>query len=351
MIAARVALALAALSMGACREGAPGPAPSSSLASSADIASSAPVVSAATTSSTSPRDPDRPVAPARVADREEVFLGAASITSLTAVRGPVARRGSFDVELGSSEGPRRASLSIALGAAPLAHHRPLAFYRLSRALGARVVPATTRRSLVAGDLAALADADAMAILRGARVLNDGTVDALLSARAPSHAGSPWAAPEGRPLETERARELVTWERWALSEAPIAGEDRELLRDYVEMLVLDYLAANDARTSALLAGRALILADNASAFPPHPATSILDRMLRRLRAVQRFPSGIREALLGFDEARSAEAFAPGAFSTWILPPRMRVDVHERRATLLTLIEAKVAARGAEAVLCL
>lgn len=336
-------IAVMAILLGACRERPRGTAPSSSTASASPVSSAS--IAAPPASAASP--------PARPLDPDEVWLDSAVITSLSPVRGPMVRRGSFHVELAAAEGSRRASLWLALSADPVAHHRPLAYARLARALVTRVVPATMRRYLSAGDLAALADkdAEAMAILREARVLNDGSVEALLSARSTARAGSPWIAPEGKVLETEHARELATWERWAVAEAPVEGEDRELLRDYVEMLVLDYLAANDARRSAVLAGRALVLVDNASAFPPHPAGSILDRMLRRLRAVSRFPRGIREALAAFDEGRSAVTFAPGDFSTWILPPRTRVDLNERRAALLTLIEAKIVARGADAVLSL
>jgi hypothetical protein len=176
------------------------------------------------------------------------------------------------------------------------------------------------------------------------VLNDGTVDALLAARAPA----------ARPIEPEHAREAATWEVWARSTAPAQGEDPALLHDYVEMLVLDYLAANVVRRQALVTTgerRALVLADNGSAFPWRPEASSLDRMLRRLRGVERFPRGLREALLAFDRGRSDAAFAEGGFDSWLLPPRVRLELDERRATVLTLIEAKVAARGAEAVLCL
>ncbi|MFT3766383.1 MAG: hypothetical protein QM820_12855 [Minicystis sp.] len=217
-----------------------------------------------------------------------------------------------------------------------------------------MVPAAVLRHAGAGELAAAAGdaAEARGILGEARVLNDGTVDALLTAHAPPHAGSPWEPlSAARVIDPEHGRERATWEVWARSPEPATGEDTALLRDYVEMLVLDYLAANVSRRSVLLAGSALVLADNASAFPWRPEAPVVDRMLRRLRATERFPRGLRDALLAFDRDRAAAVLAEGGFDTWLITPRVRVELDERRAALLTLIEAKIAARSAEAVLCL
>jgi hypothetical protein len=290
--------------------------------------------------------------PAEPVDPDERLLREAEISALVVARGALIRRGTFQAMLGPPGDRRPATLWMALSADPIAHRRPLAFYRLARGIGARVVPATVLRHVPAGDLAGVVEdtAEAKGILRDARVLNDGTVDVLLISPA-SPAGP------ATPFDPDQAREPHAWERWAASPAPVPGEDTGLLRDYVEMLVLDYLSANVARRQALLrageaGGRgAIVLADNASAFPPHPEAPVLDRMLRRLRGVARFPRGLRDALLGFDRARAAAAFADGGFDTWLLAPRVRVELDERRAALLTLIEARIGERGAEAVLCL
>jgi hypothetical protein len=290
-------------------------------------------------------------------DPEERFLLTAPLAALTPVHKPLAARGSFEVELAAPEGRRHAQLALAVTAEPLAYRRPLAFYCLARALGARVVPAAVLRHLGTGELAAAAGeaVEARAAIKEARILNDGTVDALLAAQAPPHAGSPWAPLAARVVDPEHGREPVTWDVWAASAQPAPGEDSALLRDYVEMLVLDYLAANVSRRGALLAGgasgSALVLADNLSAFPFRSDASVLDRMLRRLRSVARFPRGLRDALLALDRDRAAALFAAGGFESWLLAPRVRVELDERRATLLTLIEARVAAHGADAVLTL
>lgn len=348
--------------LAACRERAPSPAPAASSAAIVAAATVAaptvadPTVAAPTVSASAPAPIVGPQTISAPADPDERFLATAAIASLAAVRRPLVRVGTFDAVLAAPEGKRAATLAIATAADPVAHRRPLAFYRLARALGARVVPVTALRHLGTGELAAAAEgsAEAAAALREARVLNDGTVDALLTARGTAHTGSAWQAPAARPIEPEHARETATWEVWARSAEPAPGEDAGLLRDYVEMLVLDYLSANVARRQALVVSgerRALVLADNASAFPWRPEASVLDKMLRRLRGVERFPRGLREALLAFDRARADATFAEGGFETWVLPPRVRVELDERRAALLTLIEARIAVRGAAAVLCL
>jgi hypothetical protein len=290
-------------------------------------------------------------APAPPADPDERLLLTAPLAAISPVHRTLAPHGLFDAVLAPPEGRRQAQLSLAVTAEPLAYRRPLAFYRLARALGARVVPAAALRHLDLATLGAAAGTspDARTALQEARVLNDGTVDVLLTALAPPHAGSPWEPPTARTVDPEHGREPATWDVWAASVEPARGEDTALLRDYVEMLVLDYLAANGARRAVLVAGSALVLADNGSAFPWRPEASSVDRLLRRLRTVERFPRGLRDALLAFDRDRAAATFAEGSFETWLLAPRVRVELDERRAALLTLIEAKIAARGAEAVL--
>jgi hypothetical protein len=343
----RGGVAAALLTLAACGEHgrAPAPVTTSPPVTSAPIAApSAPAASAsapAASASAPPGDPE-----------EQILREAPIVALFYPERRSLLPRGTYQAVLGSpSERARPVLLSMALSADPIAYRRPLAFYRLARGLGARVVPTTVLRHVPVGDLAGVMEdsAEQKAILRDARVLNDGTVDVLLMSPA-----SP--ATSGTPFDPEQAREARTWERWATSPAAVPGEDSGLLRDYVEMLVLDYLSANDARRQAHLhagAGEraAIVLADNASAFPPHPEPHVLDRMLRRLRGVARFPRGMRDALLRFDRERAAAAFADGGFETWLLAPRVRVELDERRAALLTLLEARIGERGAEAVLCL
>ncbi|APR83340.1 Hypothetical protein A7982_08689 [Minicystis rosea] len=361
----RLALLAAAALLVACGERGHAPKPSASTSASANA------ITATTAGATAPASGVAPAAvvtassgivgaptnsavalPPRVVDPEERVLEAAPLVSLAVAHRPLAARGTFDAVLGAPEGRRGVEIQLALGAEPTAHRHPLAFYRLAHALGARVVPVAALRHFGTGELAgAGADAEARGVLHEARILNDGTVDALVSAHAVPHAGAPWTKLTARPIDPEHGREPATWEIWASSPEPMPGEDPALLRDYVEMRVLDYLSANVARRNVLLAGHALVLADNGTAFPWRPEASVLDRMLRRLRTTARFPRGLRDALLAFDRERADAVFTDGGFETWLLTPRVRTELAERRAALLTLLEAKIAARGAEAVLCL
>jgi hypothetical protein len=259
------------------------------------------------------------------------------------------RHGVFDAWL-QGEQKREATAEPALLAAPMAYRAPLAFYRLAKALGMDVVPKAVLRAVPLAELGA-AEGDARAILGELRVQNDGTVDVLLATRGAASAGTPWEAPAGTPFDPRVPEETSRWGRWAASAAPAPGEDGALLRSYVEMLVLDYLSANVARGAALRSGSAIVLADNASAFPPRVDRPTLDRMLRRLRAVARFPRGLRDALTRFDRGRAVALFNEGGFEGWLLSPRTVVELDERRAALLTLLEARVAERGAAAVLSL
>jgi hypothetical protein len=120
-----------------------------------------------------------------------------------------------------------------------------------------------------------------------------------------------------------------------------------------VLALDYLAAAVNRSTLLFLpdADALLLDDNSGAFPLHADPAAVERLLRRLRGVVRFPRGLRDALSRFDRARAASILAPGDFGAWLLSPRTLIELDERRAGLLSLIEAQIAERDEAAVLCL
>jgi hypothetical protein len=284
-----------------------------------------------------------------VALKPAPFAAGGPLAFAASLKGALAQRASAS-ERGT------ATLTLADSSAPIAYRRPLAFYRLAAALGLHIVPAAALRPISVGELGALLQADprALAQIRGrARVQNDGTVDALLTAPAPTAFGSPWIRPRSASIAAHGSAEARTWERWAASPTPVPGERPALLRDFVELLVLDYLAAVITRRTILFfpdAG-ALLLDDNREVFPPHAAAAAVEQLLLRLRAVARFPRGLRDALTRFDRERAASALAPGGFDSWLLSPRSLLELDERRASLLSLLEAQVAERGAGAVLCL
>jgi hypothetical protein len=287
----------------------------------------------------------------------------ARIIALSPTTGAAWQAGTFKATLeGAIVSPRKAasrrvaSLILARDSAPVAYRRPLAFYRLAAALGMRVVPAMVLRRISVGELGALLQKQPAAlkmVRREARVQNDGTVDALLAAAAPASLESPWTRPRSVSLDAKASSEVQTWERWAGSPTAVPGESSQLLRDFVEMMALDYLTAMEARPVLLFlkdAG-AIVLEDNWGAFPLHPEADAVEQLLHRLRAVARFPHYLRDTLARLDRARAAAVLAPAGFDTWLVPPRSLIDLDERRASLLSLIEAQVEERGAGAVLCL
>jgi hypothetical protein len=256
----------------------------------------------------------------------------------------------------STEPPRTVTVSLATDSAPVDERRPLAFYRLAAALGMHVVPAAVARPVSVGEIGALLDGQPSLLAmvrREVRVQNDGRVDALLTAPLPSSLPCPWCPVRASSIALRGSAEAALWERWACSNDAAPNEHARLLRDFVEALVLDYLAAFETRGEALYlhAEDALALTDNRGAFPLRPDADLVAIALRRLRGVARFPRGLRSALTRLDRARAAETLAPGGFDTWLVPPRSLLDLDERRASLLSLLDARIAERGAERVLCL
>jgi hypothetical protein len=312
---------------------------------------SAVIVAAATISAAPPAAPRPP--PAR--DPGERALEDGAIVALTPAVGVGPSAGILAATLAEPAGS--ATVTLALTSAPTAYRRPLGFARLATALGMHVVPATVVRRLGAGEIAALIEPEpALAALLGGRlrVLNDGTVTALLAAPAPSSALATWASGAPRRIDAKASFEVRTWERWAASPDVAVGEDRRVTRDFVEMLVLDYLAANAARRTLLIApgGDALGLDDNREAFPVAAERAAVDQLLRRLRPLARFPASLLTALTAFDRERAREILAPpGSFEDWLVSPRGLIELDERRAGLLSLIQARVAERGEAAVLSL
>lgn len=314
-----------------------------------EVAASAPIVAAkAVAAKAIP-------APPRRLDPEERALAESAVVALAPAAEVKPSAGIFAATL--ADPARRARLTLSLTGAPTAYRHALAYARLAAALGMHVVPAAVERHLGAGEIAALLEpqrAIAARIGGHLRVLNDGTVTALLAATAPSALGSAWDPATAARVESRESSEVRTWARWAASPDPAADERARSTRDFVEMLALDYLAANATRRSLLLdrAEGALVLDDNREAFPRAAERLAVDRLLQRLRPVARFPRGLRDALLAFDRVKARELLAPtGSFEAWLVSPRGLIELDERRAGLLSLVAARVAERGDAAVLSL
>ncbi|WP_437733846.1 hypothetical protein [Sorangium sp. So ce1335] len=360
--AARGLLVAAALLAASCarRSSERSGAPAGAIAALAD-AEAAPATGASPARSSG----EPPAAPATVAvaaadGRTARDLQRAPLRALRLTGKPADGRFEATLELGAAEdgaAPREAKVKLAPAQKknPLAFRRPVAFYRLARALGARVVPAAVARRIGIGELASLIGRDPAArkLLRRFAVMNDGTVDALVLAPAPGPPGPRWMAPRRRSIRFDDAPELDVWARWARSPSPARGERAPILRDYLEVLALDYLAGNGLRKEIILdvGAGALSLEANASAFPLHVRTRELDRQLERLVEAARFPRALRDAIRRFGPEQASAALRPGGFEEELVPPRALVELEERRQALLSLIETKIADRGEDAVLSL
>lgn len=247
-------------------------------------------------------------------------------------------------------------MSLALDQHPIAHRRPLAFAEMARALGMSVVPPTTLRHVSTDELGALFEQDTE--VRGyltahARIQNDGTIDALMTAPSRGDASRAWRLISRRELVLEEAPEVRAWAQALASTEPAPGENRALLRDYVEALVLDYLAGNIKRRSVLVddAGTELMLTENDGAFPIKIVPNAEAHLLDRLKPIVRYPHALRDVLTKFDRRRAQEVLMPGAFDTWLLSPRTLMLIDERRLSLLSLIASRIEEYGERAVLSL
>ncbi|WP_437957791.1 hypothetical protein WME76_41885 [Sorangium sp. So ce119] len=360
--AARGLLVAAALLAASCarRPSERSGAPDGAIAPLADAEVAPATASPPARSSGEPPAPPAPIADAAGDARTARDLQRSPLRALRLTGKPTDGRFEATLALDAAEGGAAArevkvKLAPALKKNPLAFRRPVAFYRLARALGAHVVPAAAARRIGIGELASLIGRDPAArkLLRRFAVMNDGTVDALVLAPAPGPPGPRWAAPRRRSIRFDDAPELDVWARWARAPSPARGERAPILRDYLEVLALDYLAGNGLRKEIVIdvGAGALSLEANASAFPLHVRAHELDRQLERLIEAARFPRALRDALARFGPEEAAAALRPGGIEEELVPPRALVELEERRQALLSLIETKIADRGEDAVLSL
>jgi len=254
------------------------------------------------------------------------------------------------------KGTATVTLALAVDQHPVAFRGPLAFEKLAREMGTRVVPAVVLRRIGTNELGALFAAqkdlrDYFAL--HAVVQNDGTIDALLMAPSRGDGAEAWAPLGGRDVTIDGSLEGKTWAQKVASIDPLPEEPPGLLRDYVETLVLDYLSGNVLRRSVHYdeARGALHLTSNEAAFPQKVDPRALDKLLSRLRPVMRFPRGLRDALVRLDRTRARALFADGPFASWLVSPRTLIDLDERRQSLLTLLDARIAEHGPARVLSL
>jgi hypothetical protein len=227
---------------------------------------------------------------------------------------------------------------IATRSEPVRYRKYLAYYRLSEALGSRLVP---RTSVFSVRLARLLDAlrgdpEGLSLLReDVAILNDGTVTVMVSEEVTGAREIDSSGPEAK-----------AWRAWAEGRAGVPADRLAQVAAYVEALVLDYLAANTRRSVALIDGVRgdLHFTENGGAFGEHPDPPGLDAILTELKRVTRFPRGFSQRLRAFDKGRAERALHAGPFASWLVATRPIAEMLERCEAVVSLMGARIAEMG-------
>lgn len=211
-------------------------------------------------------------------------------------------------------------------------HRPLvALYRLAEALSFRVVPRTEMHLLRWKDLLENAEnEETRRWLATMPALNpDGTISAALVALP--------GATKSR--ATRWSQEEQQWSRLIENPEKLTADQQELARDWVEVLVLDYLSAAILRRTVEQdpTGR-LWLLDNRGTFVEHPEAYAVDQILGRLKRCQYWPQGLRGALEQLNEAKLRQGLHSGSYDQWLVYRRGLKEISIRRRALLSWLVA-------------
>jgi hypothetical protein len=225
---------------------------------------------------------------------------------------------------------------IAVRLDPIAYKPRLAFYRVAKALGSSLVPRAEIYQVRLGEiLNALArDPHGATFLRNAvTVNNDGTVTVLVT--------EPVAG--GHDMDIASSPEVAAWRSWAEGRDAIPPERQGLALAYVEALVLDFVTAHVGRRLVTVDAHqsSLYLKENGGAFNERADPRGLDSLLAQLKRMNRFPKRLIDHLRAFDRAEADRTLRAGAFTSWLVATRPLSEMMERRRTIVSLIDARMA----------
>jgi hypothetical protein len=233
---------------------------------------------------------------------------------------------------------------IAMRSDPVAYKPRLAFYRVATALGSTLVPRSEVYQVRLSDLlhALARDPHGISFLRsGATVNNDGTVTVLIT--------DPVAG--GHDVDIVSSAEVAAWRGWAEGREKVPPERQTLVLAYVEALVLDFVTANVGRRLVTVDGSqsALYLRENGGAFNERADPRSLDSILAQLKRVNRFPKRLIDRLRTFDRAEADRTLRAGTFTNWLVATRPLSEMMERRRTIVSLVDARMADLGEAGVM--
>jgi hypothetical protein len=148
--------------------------------------------------------------------------------------------------------------------------------------------------------------------------------------------------------------LARWGAWLTPGTALSPEQRILARDLASMCVFDALIGNGDRLSggnlrtATNGMQRVIIRDHNLAFPVRWGESQRGRILEELQRTRRFPRSLVEALRRLDAASLARASHDEIVGD-LLDDTQREAVLERRAMILSYVEALIEEHGEPAVI--
>lgn len=222
---------------------------------------------------------------------------------------------------------------------PRRYKGEIAAYRLGVALGLTNVPRAYLRVFDADALGAALDEPAAELHARESIVDGSRVKGAIM---------PWIDKLSfLPLESEPWRSR--WKAWLRRGETIPDGERELAADASTLVCFDWITGNWDRWSGANVGfdeghHRLLFVDNDGAFYEAPPKDGLERTKRLLDGIDRFSRGFVAHVRALDDARLAAAIGDERPGAPLLSKRALAGVAERRAELVRIVDAKIAAIG-------
>lgn len=222
---------------------------------------------------------------------------------------------------------------------PRRYKGEIAAYRLGVALGLTNVPRAYFRVFDAEALAKALAEPAAELYARESIVDGGRVKGAIM---------PWIdGLQFLPLESEPWRSR--WKAWLRRGEAIPDAERGLAADASTLVCFDWMTGNWDRWSGANVGfdeakHRLLFVDNDGAFYEAPPKDGLARTKRLLDGIDRFSRAFVAHVRALDDARLAAALGDERPGAPLLSKRALAGVTERRAELVRVIDAKIAAIG-------
>jgi hypothetical protein len=184
-----------------------------------------------------------------------------------------------------------------------------------------------------------ANADARRLLESEAIVEDGKIHGVFI---------PWIEGLGFwPLEKEPLRSEVR--AWLSAKSELPPAKAEMARQVSTLYAFDFVTTNWDRYSGEnvgidRSGKLVIYIDNDAAFMDGPPKDALAKNRALVEATDRFSKSFVEHLRALDEPAIAHAFGDELEGHPLYPPATVAATARRAKDLLTIIDAKIKARG-------